>query len=55
MNRSSLRLTGDDLSEELDKGGTRVPRDDLAEHLTGPLIERGKQGQGAMPVVLEPV
>src|SRR6185503_9685635 len=26
VNRSSLRLTGDDVSEEVDKGGTRVPR-----------------------------
>ena len=32
VNRSPLRLTGHDVSEEIDKGGTRVPRHRLAEH-----------------------
>ena len=43
VNRSSLRLTGDDLGEEIDKGATRVPRDGLAEHFTGLGVEGGEQ------------
>src|SRR5437879_697960 len=55
VNRSALRLTGDDLGEEIDKRGTRVARYGLAEHFTGLGIESGEQGEGAVPVVLEPM
>jgi len=55
VNRSSLRLTGDDLGEELDKGGTGVPRYGLAEHFAGLGVEGREQGEGAVPVVLETV
>ena len=55
MNLAAQRLTGDDVAEELDKGGTGVARHGLAEHLAGLGIERGEQRQHAMAVVLEPV
>ena len=42
VNRSSLRLTGDDLVEEIDKCGTRVSRYGLPEHFTGLGVEGGE-------------
>ena len=53
MNGSPLRLRGDDVSEEVDKGGTRVVRHGLPEDFTRLRVERRKQRQRAVPVVLE--
>jgi hypothetical protein len=55
VNRSPLRLTGDDVIEEVDKGRTRVPRHGLAEHFARLGVESGEQRKGAVPVVLEAV
>ena len=55
MNRAPLRLTGDDVAEEVDKGGARVPRHRLAEHFARLGIQRGEERQRAVAVVLEAV
>jgi len=53
VNRSSPGLTGDDVAEEVDKGGAGVPRHRLAEHLARLGIQRGEERQGAVSEVLE--
>ena len=55
VNVSSFRLTGDDVAEEVDKGGAGVPRHRLADHLARLGIQRGEERQRAVPVILESV
>src|SRR4249920_179167 len=42
VNVSSLRLTRDDVTEEVDKGGTRVARHGLAEYFARLGVESGE-------------
>src|SRR5512147_3125705 len=53
MNLASLRLTGQDVAEEVHEGRAGVPRDGLTKHFARLGVERGKERQGAVPVVLE--
>ena len=53
VNLAPRRLTGDDVAEELDKGRAGVSRHGLREQRAGPRVERGKERQRAVPVVLE--
>lgn len=55
VNLSPLRLAGHDVAEELDKGGARVPRRRLPEHFARLRIQRGKQRERPVPLVLEAV
>ena len=55
MDLAAPRLGGDDVAEELDEGGTRVPRHRLADDFAGLRVERGEQRERAVPVVFEAV
>ena len=48
MNVPSFRLAGDDVLEEIDKGGTRVPRHGMAQHFARLRVERGKERERAV-------
>src|ERR1700726_2348123 len=43
VNLSPLRLTGDDVAEEVDKGGAGVSRHRLAENFTRPRVQRREE------------
>ena len=53
VNHAPRRLTGDDVAEKVDKRGARVPRHRLAERLARLGVQRGKERQRAVPVVLD--
>jgi len=54
VNRPALRLRGDDVAEEFDKGGAGVPRHGLTKDFAGLRVEGGQQRERAMAVILEP-
>src|SRR6266542_3375258 len=55
VNLAALRLTVDDVAEELDERRARVARDRLAKHLARLRIERREQRERAVAVVLKSV
>jgi len=55
VDRPAAWLRLDDRREERDELLAGVPRDRVAEHLTGLPVERPIQRRGAVPVILEPV
>ena len=53
VNLSPLGLTGHNLAEKLDERRAGMPRHGLAEHLARLRVERGKQREGAVPVIFK--
>src|SRR4029453_3084442 len=53
VNLAPARLTGNDVAEELHKGGAGMARHGLRKHFTGFRIERRQQRQRPAPVVFE--
>lgn len=55
MDLAPRRLRRDDVREERQKVGARVPRGGLPDHLAGLSVQRGVEREGAVPLVFEAV